>query len=201
MQAAAPTRVPRVGKPPPHGWVALFNGRDLTGWVKVGDEKWVVEDGTIHGQGVTKNYGYLRTEKKYQDFVLTLRFKCEADGNSGVFFRCDFVPGTVRLAHGLQFEIARQVGYHTGGVVGDNRGWLVWPAAEHELVLKPDDWNEFHLRVEGNRYVSRLNGVLLVDFTDPAPYTNDGYIALQLHSGGEGDMRFKDIFIRDLSKR
>ena len=49
-------------------WVSLFNGKDLTGWVPVGHESWKVEDGTIHGQGVTKEYGYLRTEKMYKDF-------------------------------------------------------------------------------------------------------------------------------------
>jgi hypothetical protein len=57
------------------------------------------------------------------------------------------------------------------------------------------------VRVEGNRYVSRLNGVDMVDFTEPSPKSHDGYIALQLHSGGQGNMRFKDIYIRDLSKR
>ena len=66
--------------------MSLFNGKDLTGWVKIGNEKWEVEDGVIHGQGITKEYGYLQTEKKYVDFDLSLRFKCEADGNSGVFF-------------------------------------------------------------------------------------------------------------------
>ena len=37
----------------------------------------------IHGQGVTKEYGDPRTDKKYKDFQMTLRFMCEADGNSG----------------------------------------------------------------------------------------------------------------------
>ena len=55
--------------------------------------------------------------------------------------------------------------------------------------------------MEGNRYVARLNGVTVVDFTDPTQKSFDGYISLQLHSGGQGNMRFKDIFIRDLSKR
>ncbi|HOK47857.1 MAG TPA: DUF1080 domain-containing protein [Bryobacteraceae bacterium] len=45
-----------------------------------------------------------------------------------------------------------------------------------------------------------MNGVLMVDFTDPSPKSFDGYIALQLHSGGVGDMSFKDIYIRDLSR-
>jgi hypothetical protein len=58
-----------------------------------------------------------------------------------------------------------------------------------------------YMKVEGNRYICKLHGVLMVDFTDPAPRSFDGYIALQLHSGGEGNMKFKDIFIRDLTKR
>ena len=72
------------GQKDKEGWVQLFNGKDLTNWVPVGQEKWTVEDGAIHGQGVTSAYGYLRTEKKYKDFWLSLRFKCEADGNSGI---------------------------------------------------------------------------------------------------------------------
>lgn len=169
--------------------------------MKVGEELWEVDHGTIAGRGITQNYGYLRTEKRYVDFHLSLRFKCEADGNSGVFFRTEFEPGSTKIAHGLQFEIDRVVGRHTGGVVGDKRGFLVWPSAENELVVRPDDWNEYLLKVEGNRYVARLNGVVVVDFTDPAPISHDGYIALQLHSGGKGQMRFKDIYIRDLTKR
>jgi hypothetical protein len=194
-------QAPARPQPPRHGWEQLFNGTDLTGWVAVGQEKWVVEDGAIHGMGVTKEYGYLRTEKKYVDFHLTLRFKCEADGNSGVFFHTDFKPGTVDVSQGLQVEIDRVLGHHTGGFYGDGRGWVVWPAPELETVIRPNDWNELRLTVIGNRYVSHVNGVQMVDFTDPAPRSFDGYIALQLHSGGLGDMRFKDIYIRDLTKR
>jgi hypothetical protein len=49
--------------------------------------------------------------------------------------------------------------------------------------------------------VAILNGVTVIDFTDPTPKSFDGFIALQLHSGGEGNMRFKDIFVRDMSVR
>lgn len=179
----------------------MFNGKDLTGWAKVGDEKWEVIDGTIHGQGITKGYGYLRTEKKYTDFQMTLRFKCEADGNSGVFFHVDFKPGTADVSQGLQFEIDQTLGHHTAGIYGDSRNWIVWPSPEHETVVRTNDWNEMSVTVIGNRYISYLNGVLMVDFTDPTPKSFDGFIALQLHSGGEGNMRFKDLFIRDLAKR
>ena len=41
----------------------------------------------------------------------------------------------------------------------------------------------------------------MMDYTDPKPFGADVGMALQLHSGGRGNMRFKDILIRDLSTR
>ncbi len=182
-------------------WVSLFNGKDLTNWVVVGNEKWTVDNGTIHGVTVDKEYGYLRTAKKYKDFELAVSFRCEAGGNSGVFFHTDFVPGTADVSQGLQFEIDPGLNNHTGGIYGDGRQWIVWPAPENETVVRPDGWNEYIIKVVENRYIARLNGVLVLDFTDPTPKSFDGYIALQLHSGGGGNMRFKDIAIRDLTVR
>lgn len=204
IESAALAQTPPAQTPPPApqiAWTPLFNGKDLTGWVEVGKEKWTVENGAIRGVATTKEYGYLKTQKAYKDFHLSLRFKCAGTGNSGVFFHVDFKPGTADVSQGLQFEIDCTLGRHTGGIYGDGREWIVWPAAENESVVRRDEWNEYLLKVEGNRYVSRLNGVPMIDFTDPKPRSFDGPIALQLHSGGEGDMMFKDILIRDLSKR
>ena len=199
-QQQAPRR-PAPAKPFDAGWVSLFNGKDLTGWVKVGNEKWEVEDGVIRGQGITKDYGYLMTEKKYIDFEMAIKFLCVADGNSGIFVHTEFKPGTADVSQGMQFEIDRAFYHHTGGLYGDGRAWIAWPAPENEFVIKPTEWNEFLLRVVGNRYEARLNGVWVMDFTDPTPKSFDGHIALQLHSGGQGDMKFKEIYLRDLSRR
>ena len=188
-------------KNPQTEWVSLFNGKDLAGWVNVGKEKWTVENGEIHGVATSKEYGYLQTEKKYQDFEMSVKFKCQGAGNSGLFFHVGFKPGTPDVSQGLQFEIDCGLNKHTGGIYGDGRQWIVWPAAENESVVRRGEWNEMLVKVQGNRYISRVNGVLMVDFTDPTPKSFDGPIALQLHSGGEGDMRFKDILVRDLSKR
>jgi hypothetical protein len=74
--------------------ISLFNGQDLAGWEIYGTEKWYVEDGMIICEsGPDKEYGYLATERSFKDFELTLEFKQEADGNSGVFFR-SFIEGT-----------------------------------------------------------------------------------------------------------
>lgn len=182
-------------------WTPLFNGKDLKGWVEVGKEKWLVENETIHGNAITKEYGYLKTEKTYKDFHLSMRFKCEGDGNSGLFFHVDFKPDTPTVTKGMQFEIDCTINMHTAGVYDNDRQWIVWPAPELEGVVRRNDWNDLQVVVEGNRYISRLNGVLMVDFTDPRQRALDGFIALQLHSGGAGNMRFKDIYIRDLTKR
>jgi hypothetical protein len=182
-------------------WVSLFDGSSLDHWVKVGNEKWEIEDGVIHGQGITDEYGYLLTKKEYKDFHLFLRFKCLANGNSGVYFHTKFEPGTVRVTEGLQFEIDRTLNHHTGGVYGDGRAWIAWPAAEFEPLIRPNDWNDMLMKVVGNRYICYLNGIQVLDFTDPKLNSPDGHIALQLHSGGEGNMMFKDIRDLDLSNR
>ena len=195
-------QTPRNRAPLPNEqWVQLFNGTDLTNWEPVGKEKWTVEDGIIHGSTLTKDYGYLQTTKDYKDFHLALRFKCVGDGNSGVFFHTRFKAGTADVTQGLQFEIDPTLNHHTGGIYGDGRQWIVWPSPENEYVLRQQDWNEYLLMVEGNHYVARLNGVTVVDFTDPTPKSFDGTIALQLHSGGHGNMMFRDIYVRDLSRR
>jgi len=190
---------------PGPGWVSLFNGKDLSGWKTVGKERWVIENGTIFGEAITKGDGFLKTEKTYKDFHLFLRYRCEADTNSGVFYHSDITEDISQIKF-IQVEIDNRVGRHTGGLHGDrdgkvSRGWIVWPAPENETVMRPWDWNEMVVMVEGNRIRTRLNGVQMIDFTYPNPNNKDGIIALQLHSGGGGKMRFKDIWIRDLTAR
>ena len=198
--ATPPAAVPRP-KLPGNDWIQLFNEKDLTGWTPIGAESWTVEgDNILHGKGLTKAYGYLQTNKDYKDFQMSLRFKCVGDGNSGVFFHTGFKG--VDATQGMQFEIDCTMMHHTAGVYAeDGRGWVVWPAPENEGVVRKGEWNDYLVEVVGNRYRSRLNGVQMVDYTDPKPGAPDGTIALQLHAGGAGNMQFKDIWIRDLSHR
>ena len=184
------------------GWIPLFNGKDLSGWKAQGTERWVVEDGAILGESTTGKYGYLTTEKTYRDFVLRLRFKCETDSNSGVFTRSRITgesPNTGPDIEGLQVEVDPT--RHSGGIYeSGGRGWVALPTPEGERAIKPRDWNELEVTAEGSHLVTRLNGVQIVDYHDPAPRFTEGVIGLQLHTGGGVKVRFKDISIRDLSK-
>src|ERR1700756_5563715 len=95
--------VAAVAKAPPQSEsVSLFNGKDLTGWKNNGDEKWVVEHGTILCESVANKYGYLTTEKTYRDFELKLKFKGEAEGNSGLFLHARIIG--IDPEHGPDIE-------------------------------------------------------------------------------------------------
>jgi hypothetical protein len=182
-------------------WISLFNGKDLTGWKNNGEEKWIVEQGTILCESAANKYGYLTTEKIYHDFRLRLKFKGEATGNSGVFFHAH-ITGIDPLhgpdIEGMQAEVDPSVGKHTGGLYeSGGRGWVAMPTAEGEQALKPGEWNDLEVSVKGNHIVTQLNGVKIVDFTDAAPKFTDGVISLQIHTGGGVKMRWKDIFIRE----
>jgi hypothetical protein len=182
-------------------WVSLFNGKDLTGWQKNGTENWTVQDGAILGESTTNKYGYLTTDKTYRDFTLRLRFKSLAEGNSGVFVRSHITgidPEHGPDIEGMQVEVDPSVGKHTGGIYeSGGRGWVIQPTAEGEQALKPGEWNELKISAHGNRIVTWLNGVQIVDYTDTAPKFTDGVIGLQLHTGGGVKMLFKDIEIQE----
>jgi hypothetical protein len=178
------------------GWTPLFNGKDLTGWKNYGAEKWIVENGEILGEAVTKEYGYLGTEATYRDFEMRGKFKAEGTGNSGIFYHASITGTSIT---GVQVEVDPRPNMHTGGLYETGgRNWLVWPNPDAEKAMKAGDWNDVRFSVRGNRIMTWVNGVLALDYTDPAPKFTDGIIALQLHSGGEGRMRFKDLQIRPI---
>ena len=196
MLAGTPMHAPAPSKE-----VALFNGKDLSGWHNNGDEKWVVENGTILCESTANKYGYLTTDKTYRNFELQLKFKSEALGNSGVFLRSKILgidPEHGPDIEGMQVEVDPSVGNHTGGLYeSGGRGWVKQPTAEGEKALKVGEWNDLYVLADGPHIVTKLNGVTIVDFLDPKPRFTDGVIGLQIHTGGGVKMRWKDIFVQE----
>ncbi|RUA18532.1 MAG: DUF1080 domain-containing protein [Flavobacteriia bacterium] len=172
----------------------LFNGENLDGWVKHGDEKWFVENGElICESGPKADYGYLSTKDFYKDFELSLEFKQEADGNSGVFIRSTFDGNIVS---GWQVEVAPP-GLHTGGIYESyGRNWLAIPEPEKEKVLKMGEWNTMKIRVNGPDVITWLNGVEMVHLTDEIVGKGEGAIALQIHDGGGIRVKWRNIKIK-----
>jgi len=175
---------------------SLFNGKVLTGWTKHGTEKWYVDKGElICESGPDKQYGYLSTDKNYKNFILTVQFKQEANGNSGVFFRSS-IDG-VKIS-GWQVEVA-PMNAHTGGIYESyGRGWLVQPVPEHEKYLNESNWNTMKIQVKGDEVTTWLNGHQMVYIKDEKIGQGTGFIALQIHDGGGIKVRWKELVIQEL---
>lgn len=174
----------------------LFNGKDLTGWVIYGTEKWYVEDGLLISEsGPDKGYGYLGTEENFDDFEIDLEFKQEANGNSGVFIRST-VDGT--KVSGWQVEVAPP-GSDTGGIYESyGRGWLIKPEPEKDKVLKFGEWNKMKIVVKGDNVTSYLNGVEMVNFSDAKIGEGKGGVLLQIHDGGGIKVYWRNIVLKKL---
>ncbi|MBN2329774.1 MAG: DUF1080 domain-containing protein [Candidatus Omnitrophica bacterium] len=172
------------------------------------------------------DYVWLTTNREYRDFILRLRFQAFRDspGNSGVQVRSRYDQEEGWL-NGPQIDINPPGPWRTGMMWDETRGNQRWifpdlPKGEwvNESMADPGlifhyhgdapAWNDLEIRVEGFKVQTRLNGVLVTDF-DGAGLLNDeahrsrcvgeaGLIALQIHTGDQLKIRYKDIKIREL---
>ena len=167
------------------GFVAMFNGKDLSGWNTTGN--WVVEeDNTItlkprSGESGWKRYNdYLTTDRQYGDFVLDLEFKFNAKGNSGVFMRIGDLRDHVKSGFEVQILDTHgktKFGAHDcGGVIGTS--------PPSKMVVKPaGEWNRYVITLKGSNLKVVLNGELIQDFDLSKTRLKDrpakGYISFQ----------------------
>ena len=176
--------------------ISLFNGKNLEGWIKHGTELWYASNGEIICEsGPDKGYGYLSTEKYYDDFILTVEFKQEANGNSGIFFRST-LEGT--KISGWQVEVAPP-GSNSGGIYESyGRGWLIKPDSSKDSALKMGEWNLMKIRVKGNKVKTWLNDVEMISINDEKIGKGKGAIALQIHDGGGIKVRWKNLILKKI---
>jgi hypothetical protein len=181
--------------------VSLFNGKDLTGWELFGSMRVSVDN---EGNLVTQNgedlqYGYLGTREYYKDFDLTVEFKQESNGNSGLFFH-SFVHGGYEsnVVNGWQCEVAPK-GNDTGGIYESyGRGWLVQIPDEKEEIIKEGEWNTLRLRVEGNKVQTWLNGEAMIEIDDELIGSKTGRIMLQIHDGNNITVKWRNFNLTTL---
>lgn len=179
-------------------FITLFNGKNLDGWVKHGTEKWYVTDGElICESGPDAQYGYLTTTDFYDDFELSVDFKQEKNGNSGIFFRST-VDGT--KVSGWQVEVAPPM-HNSGGIYESyGRGWLVKPDPEKDKALKMGEWNTMKIVAIGSSITTWLNGTEMIQIEDEKIGQGKGAIALQIHDGGGIKVHWKNLKIKPIKK-
>ena len=171
---------------------SFFNGVDLTGWD--GDPAlWSVEEtGDGPGEIVGKTSGlkhneFLKSHLLTEDFRLTLQVRLTPnEANSGIQFHSEALPdGEMR---GPQADIG--AGWW-GKLYEENGRGLLWDKSG-EAHVKPGEWNDYEVVVTGSRIRTFINGQPCVDLDDPA-VPRRGIIALQIHSGGATEVRFRNL--------
>lgn len=199
------------------GFTPLTNGKDLSGWKKVGGNgEYAMVDGEIVGTGRKVNANtFLISEKTYRNFDFRFEMKFDTlKGNSGMMFRGlqkESEDGNGRV-YGYQCEHDNgKARAWTAGIYDEaRRGWLFPNKADKEQcaaftkqggeIIKWEDWNEIRILCEGNRIQIFLNGEKRVDFTDgdAKNATAEGFLGMQVHSGAATDVRWKNLRIKEL---
>lgn len=177
----------------------MFNGKDLSGWDVDTPGIWTINDGVVTGKHNGLKYNdFLRTKKHYRNFVMRLKFRlANGEGNSGIQFRSKPVPGSHEV-EGYQADIGQQ---YWGSLYDESRRKkiLVQATSESLAGLDKTAWNEYVITARGNRITLDLNGKRTVDYTEADPaIPQDGFIALQVHSGPKIEVQFKDVTIEEL---
>ncbi|MBX6313438.1 MAG: DUF1080 domain-containing protein [Isosphaeraceae bacterium] len=220
---ASPTSRAQEHNQPPAGFVALFNGKDLSGWhgmphfdprklAAMSDEErakqiaawtedakkhWRVENGELVNDG---RGAYLTTDKEFGDIELWIDYKTVPKADSGIYLR-----GTPQIQI---WDYTKEGGkWDRGADKGSGGLWNNSPGApgKDPLVLadKPfGEWNRFHILQVGARTTVYLNDKLVVDhapmenFWDRSqPLFARGPIQLQTHGG---EIRWRNIFLREI---
>lgn len=190
------------------GFTALFNGRDLSGWINVNcdDSTWRAADGVIACSGVPT--GLLRTDKQYENYVLELEWRHLVDqGNAGLFVHSDALPARgqpftraieVQVMTGLEgdwytsdgdvFPIHGAVMHPENGRVGSSRAYPT-----EKRVNAGGEWNHYRVTCVDGDLDLAVNGVVVTRGRACSP--RKGYICLE----AEGSpCEFRNLRIREL---
>jgi len=183
---------------------AIFNGRDLSGWVvelrddhthgKNDRQVWSVQDGEIHSTG--EAFGFLRYKRKLCDFTLQLEYKISPQSNSGVGVRTVEYEGTHATRPSLaayEIQIVDDAGTEPSS---KSTGSLYRYVAPTVNANRPaGQWNELKIECRGPKIRVHLNGQQIHDvdqrrFSKIRRKPLCGFISLQSHGGA---VRFRHI--------
>ena len=138
----------------------LFNGHDLSGWVAEGPQPFFkAKAGVLRVTGRGHVPNWLRTEREYEDFHLSLDYNLDEWAEAAVILRAarserpQHTGISIMLAHDFHHEITPWI---TGAVMG---------AVPPKIGLPPS-WNTWHhleIDLRGMRLQASLDGVTVQD--------------------------------------
>ncbi len=203
------------------GWIELFDGKTLDGWVHLnGSHHFTVEGGAIVGRTVPGSVNsFLCSTREFSDFELEIEVYVDDVTNSGIQFRSQARPVTsgegwsftAGRVYGPQAEIRRNLGPKsptTGVFYGEALG-TGWLSSKEKLenghhFFQDEGWNLLRIVAEGPRMRTWVNGHAVDDITREDVYQTHprGFIGLQVNGirdQGPFEMKFRNIRLRERS--
>ena len=147
------------------GFVSLFNGKDLDGWLTGPDNAWIAKDGTLtvnrDMDGEEHNLDYIWTKDKYGDFILDLEFKVIEGTNSGIFFRTSDLEDPVYT--GIEIQVCNSYGRSNLSKKGTAGAIYDCLEPTKNMINKPGEWNRCVLTCKGSSVKVVLNDEQIID--------------------------------------
>ena len=175
----------------PEGWVV----RQWSDVSEPGPEGavWMVKDGVLHG--ASPRGTWLMSEAEYGDFELEFEFKLGPRGNGGCALRAP-MDGDPAF-DGIELQMA-DVRYNPEAKDSELTGGLYRALAPLRQVYKPEEWNRYRIRLQGERIVVVLNGETILDHAlskqTETVKRHDGTDAPPLKDRpGKGHLGFQDL--------
>ncbi len=165
-------------------WRALWDGRSLAGWTRLGDAAWTIKDGILECE--SGPISYLVSAEDFGDVQIRAEFWVSENANSGIFIRCTN-PALVTVDNSYEVNIFEQrpnQDFATGAIVG---------TAKVASVPKTGGrWNVMDITAKGDRLTVTVNGQRTVDNVQDAKHAR-GRITLQY---GAGVVKFRKVEVR-----
>ncbi|HEY3442226.1 MAG TPA: family 16 glycoside hydrolase [Paludibaculum sp.] len=197
-------------KAAPGDWVPLFDGRTLNGW-KPSENlgSWKVIDGALAADGPRSHLFYNGPVKSaaFRNFELEVEVMAAPLANSGVYFHTAFQEKGFPQK-GFEIQVNNTA---TGeGTYRERKktGSLYGIRNVHKQLIADNEWFKLNAQVRGKNIQIRLNGTLVVDYTEPTPpaiaegvergrFLDSGTFALQCHDPGS-KARYRAVRVRPL---
>ena len=193
------------------GWVELFDGHSLDGW-RPSENKasWKIVDGTLSADGPRSHLFYTGPIRSasFRNFELEVEAMTRPLCNSGVYFHTAYQE-TGFPVKGFEVQIANTY-LGEGGYRERKKGGSLYGIRNiYKQVVPDDQWFKVNVQVRGKNVQIRINGTLLVDYTEPTPpvipdgpetgrFLDRGTFALQCHNDGS-KARFRSVRVRPLA--
>jgi len=195
-QAVVPNAIDPAFAPKGPGWIALGNGRDLTGWHPRATDRpmsWKVVDGVMVNESTHEKPGVdIITDAKYGDFELYYEYKVAPHSNSGMYMRGRY-----------ELQILDDEPDTSADSVNGAFYSLAAPAKKASRAA--GEWQSVYARLVGKTVCVALNGEVIhccVELSRPTGGELDGDVDQPgpiMVQGDHGSLEIRNLYLRPIA--